>query len=100
MNILVFFVRIFANSKIKRYGKILELQIKKNQKSIKGKFEAVGEISPIEITAKYKVQEESNSLTISITEFTTTREWLTRLLNDNLNDLKWEGLPILLKYFL
>jgi hypothetical protein len=87
-----FALRKFLGKKLNRYCEILDLHIDEIHKLIHLTVRPKGEEEPIEIEANYKVKEDNDSLTLSITKVRTSREWLTLLANDFLPH-SFEGLP-------
>ena len=76
-------VRIYLERKfIRRYGEFMDLHVDSERKTISATVLPKGELQSIEITAKYKMQNDNGRLSVTITSVKTSREWLTILADD------------------
>jgi len=75
------------NEKIKDYGKIEEIDIDSKQKKCYLKMDLNGESKPISlIIDNYSLKEVDEGGVLCIKEISSSREWLTKVLNDFVKD--------------
>ena len=75
-------LKAFINHKIKRFGKMTNLQIDAATKRIELTADLAGETEPLVIRANYEIQSSENGLVISPSNIETSREWMTVLANE------------------
>jgi hypothetical protein len=73
----------FVNPHIEKYGKVIELSLKPENKEIYAKVLPAGEDEPIDLNIQdYKLLDDEESPSIVILKCTTSKEWLTALAQD------------------
>lgn len=83
--------RIFLSSKFERYGKMLDLNIDSDGKSIDIKMQLKGEDEPVIIKiVNYHLTEENDKAFIQIQKVESSKEWIKLLADDLLTGKKIE----------
>ena len=78
-----FAARVAINTKLRGIGEMTELSIDTKKKTLRARFELVGENEPIEIEiTKYHVQTNDSGTQLTIEAATASREWLNVALRE------------------
>lgn len=75
-------VKSYANDRLSQYGEILDVAIDTAASRITARALLKGERDPLTATVeKYAIEAEGEDRYLKLTEFTTSRPWITLLLN-------------------
>lgn len=81
----------YVNNLIGRYGRVTELRLDSRQKTIDVTGELIGEVTPVTIRiGAYEVIAEDGKKFVRVAACSASREWLDRLMNDQVRGRKFE----------
>lgn len=93
-------LKAFLNDRFGKYGEVLDLSLDTEQSKIVAHAMLRGEKEPLTINIdRYKLLQEDGKTFLTIEEVSTTREWITTLLNRVLDGRRVE-LPSGVRHFL
>ncbi|MBV8815196.1 MAG: hypothetical protein JO271_11970 [Verrucomicrobia bacterium] len=80
------------NQLIRPYGKVLEFQLNTSERSVYASFQLKGELETIQFWVReYNLMQNKNGqifIEVDSKDIKTSREWLTKLINDQLGQQK------------
>jgi hypothetical protein len=84
----------WANSFIARYGKVQELKIDSQRKTLEVSCQLEGEVAPITIrVGNYVIESEGSKRFLRASDFSCTRPWLQNVLTDHASTRRIELPP-------
>ncbi len=84
-------IKTWVNDRYGEFGEVRDLSVDTAASRIVAKMMMRGEREPITVTVeRYELVEEAGKVFLTIRELTTTRDWITRLLNKLLDGRRFE----------